>query len=135
MAASVIVDAGFLVALLTDRDANHAWAVGEAKHRPTPWQTCDAAISETFHLLGPAGASALIALLRRGAVVSSFSFAEAPRAVLDALQKYADVPMAFADACLVRMSEQLPNAVVLTTDSDFRIYRQQNRRVVPCVLP
>ncbi len=27
MAASVLVDAGFLVAILTDRDTNHRWAM------------------------------------------------------------------------------------------------------------
>jgi hypothetical protein len=31
--------------------------------------------------------------------------------------------MSLADACLVRMSETLPDAVILTTGADFRIYR------------
>jgi predicted nucleic acid-binding protein len=51
------------------------------------------------------------------------------------MQKYSDVPMSFADACLVRMSERLRDPVLLTTDSDFRVYRRQNRRTVPCILP
>ena len=49
--------------------------------------------------------------------------------------KYASVPMSLADACLVRMSETLPEPVVLTTDADFKIYRRHSRRVVPCLLP
>jgi predicted nucleic acid-binding protein len=51
------------------------------------------------------------------------------------MRKYADVPMSFADACLVRMTELLPEPVLLTTDSDFQIYRRHSRRAVPCVLP
>lgn len=37
------------------------------------------------------------------------------------MDRYASVPMSFADACLVRMSALLPNATIFTTDSDFRI--------------
>jgi hypothetical protein len=33
------------------------------------------------------------------------------------------------------MTETHPDPVVLTTDSDFRIYRRHGRRVVPCVAP
>jgi hypothetical protein len=43
--------------------------------------------------------------------------------------------MSLADACLVRMTEVLPEPVVLTTDADFRIYRRNGRQMVPCVLP
>jgi predicted nucleic acid-binding protein len=35
--------------------------------------------------------------------------------------------MSLADACLVRMAETLTDPVILTTDSDFRVYR---RRVI-----
>jgi len=55
--------------------------------------------------------------------------------VLRLIQKYADVPMSLADACLVRMTETLADPIVLTTDADFRIYRRHSRHVVPCVMP
>jgi predicted nucleic acid-binding protein len=54
---------------------------------------------------------------------------------LGLLEKYADVPMSFADACLVRMTETLNDPVLLTTDHDFRIYRRHGRQTIPCVLP
>jgi uncharacterized protein len=133
MAANVVVDAGFLTALFVARDSNHRWADRMALHHPPPWKTCEAAIAETFHLLGLPQLFA--AFLRRGAIVSSFHFDDAPEAILKLMEKYADVPMSFADACLVYMSEVLPDSVVLTTDSDFRVYRRSNRQVVPCVLP
>jgi len=51
------------------------------------------------------------------------------------VQKYADVPMSLAGACLVRMTETLADPVILTTDTDFGIYRRHSRQVVPCVMP
>jgi hypothetical protein len=55
--------------------------------------------------------------------------------VLELMLKYTDVPMSLADACLVRMSETVPGAVIVTTDADFRIYRRHDRHVVPCLRP
>lgn len=51
------------------------------------------------------------------------------------MTKYADVPMSFADACLVRMTEVMPDPTLLTTDADFRIYRRHERKAVPCIMP
>jgi predicted nucleic acid-binding protein len=135
MAANLIADSGFLVALLTDRATEHDWAVSEAIRFPRPWKTCEAAISEAFYLLRPAGTNALTDLLDRGAVVSAFDFAAHTDEVLRLMKKYNDVPIAFADACLVRMTEVYSDPILLTTDSDFRIYRRHGRQIVPCVMP
>ena len=135
MAASVLVDAGFVIALLSRRDRHHKWAVAQAPGVPPPWKTCDAVLSDTFHLLGSRGRPALSALLRRGAVVPAFDLADELDRVLGLMQKYADVPMSLADACLVRMSETLADPLILTTDADFRIYRRHGRQVVPCMMP
>jgi hypothetical protein len=78
---------------------------------------------------------ALASLLRRRAVVGAFHLGEAPEEVLALMRKYADVPMGLADACLVRMTEILPDPVLLTTDPAFRIYRRHSRKTIPCVLP
>jgi predicted nucleic acid-binding protein len=135
MAASVIVDASFLAALLNPRETNHEWAARQAREYPPPWNTCEAALSETFFLLGTANEPLLTALLSRGSVRPSFHLDAGVEPILTLMQKYADVPMSFADACLVRMTELLPEPVLLTTDSDFRIYRRHSRRAIPCVLP
>ena len=135
MAASVLVDAGFVVALLSRRDAHHPWAVAKTANLAPPWSTCEAALSEAFHLLGARGGPALQALLRRGWLRVAFDLAEQVEPVLKLMQKYADVPMSLADACLVRMTEALSDSVIVTTDADFRIYRRHSRQVVPCVIP
>jgi uncharacterized protein len=133
--ADVLVDAGFLVALLSRRDSHHRWAVGQAPRHAPPWRSCEAVLSEAFHLLGSPGTPGLSGLLRRGAVVVAFDLGKDLEPVLTLMQKYANVPMSLADACLVRMTETRADPVILTTDTDFRIYRRHSRQVVPCVMP
>jgi uncharacterized protein len=135
MARSVLADAGFLVALLSRRDSHQQWAVAIAADHAPPWRTCEAVLSEAFHLLGAGGAPGLSALLRRRVLFTAFDLDNDVESVLRLLQKYADVPMSLADACLVRMSETLPDPIILTTDSDFRIYRRHSRQIVPCRMP
>src|SRR5207244_11820872 len=135
MAANVLVDAGFLIALLNRRDAHHSWAAAQAKRFPPPWNTCEAALSEAFHLLGARGATALSELLRRRAVIVTFDLASNLEAVLRLMAKYADVTASLADASLVRMTEALDEPTVLTTDTDFHVYRRHGRQVIHCVTP
>jgi predicted nucleic acid-binding protein len=135
MAGNVLVDAGFVVALLSSRDSHHAWAAAQAPTFAPPWNTCEAALSEAFHLVGPRGTPSLSALLRRGSLLAGFELAKHLDPVLRLMQKFSDVPMSLADACLVRMTETLTDSVVLTTDADFRLYRRHSRQVIPCVMP
>jgi hypothetical protein len=92
-------------------------------------------LTEVFFLLGKPGVPALSALLQRRSLQVSFSFADHQEPVIALMRKYADVPMSLADACPVRISEVLPEPLLLTTDADFRVYRRHGRQVVPCMLP
>src|SRR5947209_2131275 len=118
MAKTVLVDAGFLVALLGERDFHHHWAVEQARHYADTWTSCEAVLSEAFHLLGGQGLAALVNLLRRGRLIVDFSIAKNLESTLALMEKYRGVPMSFADACLVRITETLGEPLVLTTDSD-----------------
>lgn len=135
MAGSVLVDAGFLIALLSRRDRHHPWAAPQSPRLAPPWKTCEAVLSEAFHLVGSRGQPSLAALLRRGAVVAAFDLGDELDRVLSLMRKYANVPMSLADACLVRMSETLADPVIVTTDTDFNVYRRHSRQVVPCMTP
>ena len=57
------------------------------------------------------------------------------RATRALVGRYASVPMSLADACLVRMTELLPGATVITLDRDFAVYRRHGRQVVPLLSP
>ncbi len=135
MARNALVDVGFLIALLSSRDADHRWAAERALRLPPPWMTCEAVLSEATHLLGGRGMPSFLSLLRRGAIACHYRFADDVEPVVKLLDKYKDVPMSFADACLVRMTETLSEPMLLTTDGDFRIYRRHGRQIIPCLLP
>jgi uncharacterized protein len=135
MEKTVLVDSGYLVALLNRNDQHGKWAAAQATRLTYPWITCEAALSEAFHLLGRRGAPQLAELLRRGLALPQFKLELELLPVLSLMNKYSNVPMSLADACLVRMAEICANPVLLTTDSDFLIYRRHSRQVIPCLLP
>jgi len=135
MAKPVIVDASFLVALWRKNDQNHPWAVQQARLHPPPWISCESVLSEADHLLAPDGCATLRLACRRGALRISPVGEDDFLPVLDLLDKYADIPMSIADACLVRLTEILPDPLLLTTDSDFKIYRRLGRRSIPTRMP
>jgi predicted nucleic acid-binding protein len=135
MGNPVIVDASFLVALWRKNDQNHPWAIQQAQLHPPPWITCESVLSEADHLLAPEGCPTLRLACRRGALRIAPLHEDNFIPVLDLLDKYADIPMSIADACLVRLTEILPDPLLLTTDSDFKIYRRLGRRVIPTRMP
>ena len=136
MTSRLIVDAGPLVAFLSDRDRHHAWATAFARVAP-PALTCEAVIAEAWHLLrGTAnGQSALLELLATEAVVSEFTLRDELAAVRRFVHRYRDRPMSLADACLVRLAELFDDAVVMTVDRDFAIYRKHSRQAIPLLSP
>lgn len=135
MANAVVADASVLIALISRRDRHHGWAVSQARQWPAPWLTCESALSEAFFLCGITGRKPLTDFVRSGLVKLQFDLATEIEPVLALMEKYRDVPMSLADACLVRMTEIVAEPIVLTTDSDFRLYRRHSRHVVPSVMP
>ncbi len=139
MARRVFVDTGPIVALLDRRDTHHEWAKREIAHLREPLLTCEAVVSEVFFLLSRVrgGNATLIALLRDGLVrmAANFSYRDHSAEILDRLERYSSVPMSFADACLVRISEIERDCLVFTTDRDFLIYKRNRRQSIPLISP
>lgn len=133
----VLVDTGPLVALLNRRDRYHAWARSVLDTVTPPVFTCEAVLSEACFLLSRVrgGADAVLALVAADILRVEFQIGVEIAAVRHLVQRFASVPMSFADACLVRMSELELRSVVLTIDSDFTHYRRNKRHVVPLITP
>jgi uncharacterized protein len=74
-------------------------------------------------------------LVHNGALRIAFQIDEHIGALRTLLQKYADLPMSLADACLVRMAEIHDRHVVLTLNSDFFSYRKHGRASLPLIHP
>lgn len=139
MRPTVVVDTGPIVALFDADESRHDWARTQFESLRAPLLTCEAVLSEASFLLRHAGADPGLAarLVRRGVleVVGLFESDADTDALVRLMRRYADVPMSFADACLVRIVERTPNGSVVTLNSDFRIYRQAGRRTIPLLIP
>ncbi|MBI2204659.1 MAG: PIN domain-containing protein [Candidatus Rokubacteria bacterium] len=137
MIRTVLLDTGPLVALLNRRDRYHRWSTEQWADIALPVLSCEPVLTEACFLLRElaGGPSAILELVGRGAVKIAYGVEAEVDALGKLMTRYADVPMSLADACLVRMVERHPGAMVLTLDRDFRVYRSHGRRVISTIMP
>jgi predicted nucleic acid-binding protein len=137
MVAPVIADSSAVVAALDRRDEHHLWAKQWLAKLEPPYFTCEAVLTESYFLLSKirGGSDAFLRALEEGLLAAEYRFAEEQIPTVRLIQLYSSVPMSFADACLVRMSEIQSNASIFTTDRDFTIYRKNRREVIPLIAP
>jgi predicted nucleic acid-binding protein len=133
----IVVDTGPLVALLNGRDRHHDWVRQVLDTVEPPVFTCEAVISEACFLLSRIrnGQDAVFELLSKEILKVDFRLTSEVDAVRALMRKFQSIPMSFADACLVRMSELEPSSRLLTLDGDFRVYRRNRRQAIPTVMP
>jgi len=127
----VLLDTGFIVALLDRRERRHEECSILLADLTDSLVTCEAVVSEACYLLRHVkdASTAIIENVRRGDFLIPFRLAENTTGLVALLKKYSDVPMSLADICLVTMAEKLQTGRILTLDGDFKIYRWgRNRR-------
>lgn len=132
-----LLDTGPLYAYLSAADQDHDWACRQFTALKSPLLTCEAVLAETAYLIAQRGGRLddLWAFIRRHVLRIDFRLEAEFESVAQLMRRYADVPMDLADACLVRMSELHRDCRVVTTDSDFKIYRRYSRQVIPLICP
>ena len=132
----ILIDSGPLIALFDSSDRYHQAAVDFIKTNKYPLATTLASITETLHLLD-FNRNAQIDFLEwvhRGAVeIHNIENSDFKR-LRELTEKYRDLPMDFADSCLVYLAEKLNLNTIATIDRDFTIYRIQGRRKFKMVL-
>ena len=126
-----------MFAYLSEHDGNHEWAVNQLASISGPLVTCEPVLAEASHLILGRGGNlqALWGFLREGLIQLPFRLESEFESIATLMQRYSDVPMDLADACLVRLSEQHRDCRVFTTDRDFKIYRRFGRQVIPLIFP
>lgn len=127
--AAVLVDAGALIALLDRSDAAHPRCLQALAEIHDPIVTVWPALTEAMHLLGGVrrGQGALAEMIEDGALgLVDLDKSDLPR-LRELMEKYADLPMDFADASLVRVAERDGCTRILTFDKHFGIYRLPRR--------
>ena len=137
MDASVVVDTGPIVAMLDADEANHDWVMSQVQRLRPPLVTCEAVLTEAAFLMSRAGADSSIVpkLATRGFVTIAKLFDDDAAQIVRLMARYRNVPMSLTDACLVKLVERTPNATLFTLDTDFSIYRQKGRRLIPLLAP
>ena len=133
----VLVDTGPLVAMINRRDTNHGWATDQSKLLGPLLFTCEAVLTEAHFLLRRThdGSKKLNKLVADGGIILAFSYTDHIDRVNELMDTYANVPMSFADACLVRMAERYTDGQLFTTDGDFRIYRKNQTEPLNVIMP
>jgi predicted nucleic acid-binding protein len=121
------------VGYLDASDQYHAWASQCFEELHGSLTTCEAVIAETEYLV-PGSGPLLFDMCKRGVLqIVPLLPGEVP-ALSTLMKKYKS--MQFADACIVRLSELIPDSVVYTTDKhDFSVYRRHRRAPIKCVTP
>ncbi len=138
MKQSIILDSSCLVAFISTQDTHHHWVTEQLASISPPLLTCEAVISETCFLVSrydQKKVQEVMRLLRIGLVTISFQLPQEIEKIEQLLKKYVNVPMSFADACLVRLAENYPYSAILTLDHDFTIYRKHGNQVIPVIMP
>ena len=137
MSNPILLDTGPLVAYLDETDQFHAWAVAEFGELPVPFLTPEAVISEACFLLAglPRAIAKIGDYFERGVLAMVPVGGAAQPRIFALMEKYRQVPMAYADACLLWLAETHPRSRIFTVDSDFEIYRLERARTVPVIAP
>ena len=137
MNKSIIIDTGPLVAFLNKSDKDHVWVKTMLSQMVPPLLTCESVLSETCFLprSTPKGSQKVFELVHRSLLTLPFTLSQETSAITHLLDKYHNIPISLADACLVRMSELYLRASIFTLDRDFKVYRRRGREVIPTLMP
>ena len=126
----ILIDSGPLIALFDRNDKYHLASIKFIKDNNSELVTTLASVTETLHLLD-FNRNAQIDFLgwvNAGAVTLESISAYDLQRIRELTIKYSDLPMDFADACLVLLGEKLNIDTVATIDRDFDVYRLKGKK-------
>lgn len=127
---ATLLDTGVIVALLDRDERHHVQCVEVVSDIVGPLVTCEAVIAEACYLLRRihGAPEAVIRNVASGVFQTPVRLVDRAGSVEKLLNKYRNVPVDLADACLVDLADQIDTGQILTLDSDFEIYRWRARR-------
>ena len=136
MRSGTLLDTGPIVAYLYSRDAYHDWAVEAFSEVQPPVITCEAVLTEACFLIerNRWPAMRVLEYVLESEIRIGLQLEHEIEAIRGLMQRYANVPMSLADACLVRLAE-ITDLPICTLDHDFAIYRAGRRRSLTLITP
>lgn len=126
----VLLDTSCIVALLDRSERHHRQCEQVVTRLDAPLITCEAVIAESCYLLReiPGAPEAVLENVDLGVFLVPYRLVGNAVNVVRLMKKYGNLPMDFADACLVDMAGDFQTGRVLTLDRDFEIYRWGRNR-------
>jgi uncharacterized protein len=131
VAGELLLDTGALVSLLDRSQGRHREFSDFFTDWTAPIVSTEAVLTEATHLLGRVrhGRRACLDFFLSGGAILVPSSLHSLRRSRDLVDRFADLPMDYADATLVALAEELDTNLVFTTDRrDFAVYRIGSRR-------
>lgn len=133
----ILIDTGPIVAFLNKNDQHHSYVEEQMRHFPPPFYTCEAVVTECFFLMSrvPQGEDKLIELLESSHIQLESIYTNQSKKIHRFVQQYSNIPMSFADACLVQIAEVSDVSLIFTLDKDFQIYRSSKGAPLSLISP
>jgi predicted nucleic acid-binding protein len=125
----VLIDAGPLIALFDSSEKHHVAVKAFLKTNLYRYVSTLAVFAEVSHMLDfnqKAQRDFYEWVIYKGVIISDINQHDMPR-LLELTDKYADLPMDFADATLVITAEKTGIREIISLDKDFDIYRLPGR--------
>ncbi len=134
---ALLIDIGPWVALVSRNDTHHRWAVEQFRRLQPPLLSCEAVVAETCFLLRRSGFDPSLELqfIEHDVVHLPFMLQDQINAVSTLFKQCENFPASLADAALIHLAEINDSSVLLTTDSNFQIYRRHGRQTIPTLSP
>ena len=132
MTDQILIDAGPIIALFDSSEKNHGPIKNFLKKHPYRYVSTLAVFTEVSHMLDfsiEAQRDFYEWVMHKGIIISDINQNDMPR-LLELTQKYADLPMDFADATLVITAEKTGIRKIISLDSDFDVYRLPGKEKV-----
>ena len=137
--SELLIDTGPLLAAFNQQDQHHAFAVSIMRQHNQPFVTTMAVMTEIMYLararLGWHVQDKLFVMVERGDILVEQTTLNDFARVATLMQKYRDLPMDFADATLVALAERIGSKRIFTIDSDFLLYRWQDKHAFDLICP
>jgi predicted nucleic acid-binding protein len=122
---SILIDAGPIIALFDSSEKHHKPVLDFLKKNPFRYVSTLAVFTEVSHMLDfsvRAQRDFYEWVMCKGIIISDIGQHDMPH-IVDLTDKYADLPMDFADATLVVTAEKTGIREIISLDKDFDIYR------------
>lgn len=132
----IVIDSGPLIAMFDADDKYHKPSVEFIRNNKRPLVTTIANLTEAIYVLSfsKEAQSALLKWISISSITIEPIESEDVLEISMLFDKYNDVPMDFADACIVFVCEKLSTCDIATVDSDFVIYRLKGRKIFKNIL-